>query len=706
MDPRQFIDHLARDGLQLNESQQTAALHLSGPMQVMAGPGSGKTRVIAARTAAMLHSGIDPRRILVLTFTRAAAREMRARLAALSVVDRARLQQVTMCTFHALAFRLLKQFRGSPRLAPEWQQRRWVEQAILHLGEEVDEDLAEELLRAIGSAKNRRLRLTDLPGSDERLRQVWILYEEAKQATGQMDFEDLLLDVLDLLEQRQDILLALRRRFSHIMVDEFQDTNPLQYQILRLLAAPESNLCVVGDIDQAIYAFRAASPGLLLQFPKDFPGARIIELAENYRSTPPIIELASRLIAHNQDRYQLSVKPTRTGGTQPRLLRPEDEWDEARLLLSMVDKSAKQGAALGDLAVLYRTRAQARPLVSLMVEAKLPFSLRDSGKLGLDHWVVEDCHAWLRLLVDREHLPAFLRVARRQLRLTQAAHRRIEQLCLHEHISPWRAVRRIPVTQVELNRVAALERHWKAASKLPPRPALNYYLQTMGYADYLQWYAEQRGHARDAYTGICDDLLSDMQRFATVASYLQHVASMIEAIEESDQTTGGLNLMTLHGAKGLEFQAVWIIDAISGLLPHHLSKTREAIEEERRLFYVGCTRAQDRLFVIAPRHYRGQQTADSQFLAEAFGAAHQEHPTQSGRAPDLALQATAASFPPPPAVGAAVIHRQLGAGVVTACQKNRTERGEHSVLTVTFAGGQVLKLHWEACCQLGALRKA
>ncbi len=705
----ELLAQLDRAGLRLNPAQQSAVTSLRGPLRVMAGPGSGKTRVIAARAAALLLAGVSPSQILVLTFSRAAAQEMRQRLLDLEgLLTTEQVNPVTVETFHALCFRILRRYRATPAIARDTVRRRWVEQALRENGEELKNDLVEQMQADISGAKNRRLSLEDIPRRDSLFRSVWAAYEEAKAAAGQMDFDDLLLHCCHLLESEPQVLQRLQQRWHFLMVDEFQDTNAVQYQLLRLLAAPQHNLCVVGDVDQAIYSWRDASPELLLNFPQDYPQVTTIELRQNYRSVPPIIHSANRLIAQNQQRHRMTVEPVRRGGRAPKLLTTDSEWSEAKAILTMLRRARERGVQLQEMAVCYRVNSQARPLVSLLVEQDIPFNIRESSQLGLDHWAIQECHAWLRLLVDRDHLESFLTVGRRQLRLNDQTSASLRQICAGQALTPWRAVHQLPTGTVELVKLEQLRKHLDKAGRLPPQQALGYYLHELGYATYLEWYAQQRGFASNAFLGLCEDLKLDLRRFNNLTGYLQHVDKIREALAQPDKPADGLNLMTLHGAKGLEFRVVWIIDAIDGLLPHAQSQTEAQLEEERRLFYVGCTRAKDLLYLFVPHFYRGNETAPSPFLEEALGPSRtettkqsepkrrsSEHRRPAPSASTVGEPLTPAEKAMPPRLGMRVTHRTLGVGVITAVSQDTAQRQPFHLTTIDFGARSGVKLHWE-----------
>lgn len=700
----------------LNDQQQLAISRLQGPLLVISGPGSGKTRVITARTAALLKSGISPHQILVLTFTKAAAREMKERLAELPFLQEQQVRPLSMSTFHSLCYQILRVHNGHPpRIVSERQRRRWVEQSLLQQQEEIKDDLVEEMLQTISYNKNSCLDYSDIRRHKALAARVWADYETAKTAAGLFDYDDLLLNTYKLLQQFPDRLHSLRKRWQHIMVDEFQDTNLVQYRLLQLLAAPANNLCVVGDIDQAIYSWRAADPKLLLQFEQDFPGAKRVQLVQNYRSLPPIINLANRLIKQNKLRHPIAVEPVRKGKIAPRLLRPSDEWAEAKAVLTMLEKWQTGTTPLNELAVLYRVNSQARPLASLLVEADIPFVVHERGQLGLEHWVIEECHAFLRLLADPNDLESFLRVSRRQLRLNAEGNEYLRRLAASRQLTPYAAYRQLPVRYTDLGRLGQLQSHLAKARKLLPSEALNYYLKRMGFASYLEWYAKRRGYPENQFLDICDDLLSDLRRFITVASYLDHLNELLAAMARpvGEQELPAVNLMTLHGAKGLEFKAVWILGVIDSLLPHSLSKSPEQLEEERRLLYVGCTRAKDYLYLLAPNYYHGQPAKESSFLAEAFGQEFkppQKQPlvptsgaqkNSGGKATTAEQAAQGMELQPPPAAGQILQHKDLGLGKIITCTKEKARGQNFHVLTIDFPTRAGFKLHWELSQQMG-----
>lgn len=605
-------------GFTLNEAQRQAVMHRDGPLLVVAGPGSGKTRVVTARAAVLIESGVNPAEITVVTFTKAAAREMQLRLVRLLQKADQRAGTVNIGTFHALFWKTLRRFGFSGELVDDNLKRKWITEVLRKLGEEVRDDQIDELQRIISWHKNNLQSVADVPPEKKLLREVWVRYEEVKTAAGRLDFDDMLFETHALLRENPQALRHMQAQARYLLVDEFQDTNRAQFEVLRMIAAAHGNICAVGDVDQAIYAWRAAKPEYLLNFGSYFPGARRIELTANYRSTPAIVGYTNRLIARNSLRHAVVGRAARQGGEAPLSLNPSSQQAEAASIVTMVKKQSQAGTALEDMAVFYRVNRYNHHLVGKLVAASIPFVVRDKERFLEEHWVVREVLSFLELTVNPNQVEPFAQVARRQLNLSAEQGAELQRLSQGEGV--WQRAARL----VSPERVSKFKLHLSTAARLAPAAALDYYLEEMGFRRYLQNYAAHRGVARGEYTEICEELRLEMESFSSVPAYLQHAkerARVLVQARSEDAVPGKLNLMTLHGAKGLEFEAVWIIGAVEGLLPHSLAEHPEQLEEERRLFYVGCTRAKNRLCITSPKQIRGRTVARSRFVAEGLTAA-------------------------------------------------------------------------------------
>ena len=371
----EFLKELDRAGFELTEAQREVVTHCEGPLLVIAGPGAGKTRVITARVAALLASGVHPAQIMVVTFTRAAAQEMRSRVEKMPGVRPGLLGTLRIGTFHSLFWNILNTYGYRLKMADTVTQRKWVEKALRHLGEVVNDDVVDSMLAGIGYAKNNMQTAKDLSKRDKTMADVWLLYEEYKDNEGLADFDDLLVRTHTLFCENPKALAEQQQRTKHLLVDEFQDTSQVQYSILRLLAAPEHNFCVVGDVDQAIYGWRAARPEYLLSFKDHYPAAKTVMLSKNFRATPPLVRYANSIIINNKARHPIIIEPVRSGGTAPTTFQPETEKAEAKTVLKMASKLKSEAVPLDQMAVFYRVNRYARHLVNALIEQQVPFTL-------------------------------------------------------------------------------------------------------------------------------------------------------------------------------------------------------------------------------------------------------------------------------------------------------------------------------------------
>lgn len=699
-----YPDLLNRAGFTLNEQQLTAVRHREGALMVVAGPGSGKTRVITARTGMLLAAGVKPENIMVVTFTKAAAEEMKARIEELPNTSPGQIRQLNMGTFHGQFYRILRGQGVRISVPSDRQRRMWITSALRQMGEDIKDDLVESLLNEISLHKNNLLSLSALGPANALLRGVWAIYESEKESLGMLDYDDMLTETHSLLLAKPDVLLALQRRLQYIMVDEFQDTNLAQYEILRLLASPQDNLCVVGDIDQAIYSWRGAQPEFLLRFAEHYPGCAEVVLESNHRSTPQIISLANRVIANNLLRHKKTGRPLRSDGESPELVSPPDDRDEAHKVLAMVNLQAEQGIPLHEMAVLYRINRYNHHLLNLLVKHEMPFVVRDKEGSLEEHWVSREILSFFNLAQRPDDIDSFAAVARRGLGLGEESLRDVLRRVRREAEPLWQAVTRHATRQ----KVAEFQLALREAVKLPPAKALELYLSDLGYAAYLVWYATRRGLPKDEYISLCDDLAGEMQEYKSLTEYLSHVDRlgrvMLDARRETSRE-GALNLMTLHGAKGLEFHSVWIIGCAEGLLPHVRAATAEQLEEERRLFYVGCTRAAERLTVMSPQKIRQKKAEKSRFVREAFVLKRTEAPSAAKETKSSTIKWRDDVFgdrkngQPKPELGLRVIHSSLGEGTISS----HKHEGYAALVTVEFPGG-ARQMHWGLSLTLGMLK--
>jgi len=593
----------------LNPEQREAVLHEKGPLLVLAGAGSGKTRVIAHRLARLVESGADPRGIVAVTFTNKAAREMRGR--AVRLLGGAGLGSF-VGTFHAWGLRFLRRHAGAARLDPRFSIADSADQLALVKAAMAEAEISEQLfppgsVRArISGAKNALLSpdrfeaaQTDFAG--ERVARVYRAYEKRLAAAGALDFDDLIGRPVRLLREQPLLLAAERERTRHLLIDEYQDTNGAQDALVKLLGETSVSLCAVGDEDQAIYRWRGAEVEHILRFDQDFPGARVVALERNYRSTSGILEAASALVSHNRRRREKRLRADRGAGARVRLWRFEEDRQEADEVARAVADGTRPPS---EGAVLYRTNAQSRAFEEEFLRRRIPYVVYGGMKF-YERAEVKDALAYLRLAIRPEDDLAFRRVVNVPARgIGGASLDRIAEAA-RERGRSWWEVAGDPLpglserARVALSRFRALvsDLHAKAAD-WGPAALLEHLLAASGYAALYEGSEDPEDVARRENL---EELLSSAREFersneegATVSDYLDAVSLATDTDE--DARSGAVTLSTLHAAKGLEFPSVFVVGLEEGYLPHGNSGDEpEELEEERRLLYVGMTRARDAL---------------------------------------------------------------------------------------------------------------
>ncbi|MFW6192346.1 MAG: ATP-dependent helicase, partial [Gemmatimonadota bacterium] len=629
--------------LDLNPEQRAAVEHGEGPLLVLAGAGSGKTRVLTARIARLVEEeGLSPSRLLAVTFTNKAAGEMRERIGELLGREPAGLWA---STFHSMAARLLRlEIAHVPRernfsIYDQDDSRRTVKRAMEEAGVDPDRWSPRSVGSRISEAKSGLVTPEELArrsGFDllaRRVAEVYPVYQGLLRRANALDFDDLLVHAVRLLEDEAPVRRRYAERFLHVLVDEYQDTNHAQYRMVRALADGHGNLCVVGDDDQSIYGWRGADVSNILDFERDFPGARVIRLERNYRSTSSILEVANHVIAHNTARKAKELRTGREEGEPVRVVRLRDERGEARWTVDEIRRLRPEHDP-GDVAVLYRTNAQSRPYEEALREAGVPYRVV-GGVRFYERREVRDVLAYLRLVVNPADDAAFTRIVNWPRRgiggvtLERLEEARADGEPLLEAAGRATGVEAIPTAgarslEAFADQVAELHEAQRDAGA---SEVLRSVLRSFGVRSALE--EEDDGHERlenveELGAGVAEFDRDDLDEAPPEASdtelFLQHVA-LLSDIDRVEDLGGAVTLMTLHNAKGLEFPVVFVGGLEQGLFPlSRAEASREAYEEERRLFYVGVTRAMDRLILThARRRWRagsGRPMKPSPFLDE------------------------------------------------------------------------------------------
>ncbi len=601
-----------------SEQQRQAIRHVEGSMLVIAGPGSGKTTVITERIKYLIESaGVSPADILVITFTRAAAREMESRFHELI---RGREYHVRFGTFHSVFFWIIKTAYNlnSSDVISDDEKKNVLERILKQISVQYDnkEDIISSVLAQISYVKCDMIDIANYYSKDMPEETFRILYRKLDaelRRMGKIDFDDMMVMCYDLLTKREDILERCRQIFRYVMVDEFQDSNRIQYEILKLLVQPTGNVFVVGDDDQSVYGFRGARPEIMQQFAKDFPNCEKVTLGDNYRCDIKITEAAAGLISKNKNRFQKNLKSQSRANGEVCVLAVKDGNEENQALINEIKKNCAKGIPLENQAVLYRTNLQPRRLVYKLDSYNIPYSISDSMPNIFEHFVVRNMLDYMHVAVGDMSRARFLRIVNKPGRY-------INRDVLLEDPVDYDALRwRLRDKDYAVDRLDKMMADLKVIKKLRPYPALNFIRNFVGYDDYLKEYAEYRQMEAGEFFDILDEfaaMIIDMTSFGELFEFVDDYAEVLKRQKTHIGTRNGLQLMTMHSAKGLEFDCVYIIDAVEGVTPHKKAKSASELEEERRMFYVAMTRARHKLVIFTPGMVAGKVKEKSRYVAD------------------------------------------------------------------------------------------
>ena len=728
----------------LNEQQKEAVLHTEGPLLILAGAGSGKTRVLTHRIAYLIEEkGINPWNILAITFTNKAAGEMRERVDNLVGFGS---ESIWVSTFHSMCVRILRRhidllgFDTNFTIYDTDDQKTLMKDICKLL--QIDTKIFRErsLLVAISQAKNELVTPEEFriqaqgDFSRQKIATVYEEYEKQMRANNALDFDDLLVKAVQLFQTQADVLDYYQERFRYIMVDEYQDTNTVQFELVRLLSAKYRNLCVVGDDDQSIYKFRGANIRNILDFEQVFPDAKVIKLEQNYRSTSNILNAANAVIRHNHGRKDKTLWTDNGEGDKINVRQFDTAFDEAEYIVGDIRERVESGkAAYNDHAILYRTNAQSRMFEEKFVTANIPYKIVG----GINFYArreIKDLLAYLKTIDNgRDDLAVrrIINVPKRGIGLTSI--NRVQEYASGREIGFYEALRAVDLIPnigrgaSKLESFVALIEHFKTdAKELTISELMQEILEETGYIESLKEEGSEEAESRienideliskiTAYEETCED----RDEPATLNGFLEEVA-LVADIDSLDESNDYVVLMTLHSAKGLEFPHVYLAGMEDGIFPSYMTITAddpEEVEEERRLCYVGITRAEEELTLTCARRrmIRGetQYNKMSRFLKEipmellSTGAVFQKHEPEEERKPSAYQQArqafrakafvqpgAARSFGSPKGegpgyqVGDRVRHVKFGEGTVTAM----VEGGRDYEVTVDFDGPGTKKM--------------
>ena len=607
-----------RDG-SLTDAQRMAVSHGAGPMMVLAGPGSGKTMVITRRVRELIESrGVSPSNILVVTFTRAAARQMEERFT--RMMD-GRKGRVTFSTFHSIFFKIIQYAYGyqASNIIREEQKTAYIKELVRHCGLELQDEreFVSGIIAEISMVKGERIDLSHYYSAncpEEVFQKLYQGYQQMMAENRLIDFDDMQVYCYELFRARKDILEAWQNKYPYILVDEFQDICKIQYDILKMLAGQTGNLFIVGDDDQSIYRFRGSKPEIMLGFEKDFPGTEKVLLDRNFRCDANIVEASLCLIGHNQVRFPKKIRPARPPVCQVLTRRFATAREQYNAIAVSLKECQNRGEKIGGTAVLFRTNRNAGGLVRQLMAYNIPFQMRDVTANLYDHWIAQDLMTYLYIArgdYSREH---FLRISNRPNRyITRSvfteAQVTFEQLYRFYEGKVWME-----------ERIDRMEYDFKMLAKMAPYAAINYIRKAVGYETYLEEYARYRRMKPGELLDILEEIHENAKDFINCEEWFRYIERYGEELKQQRQkqqeVSEGVVLSTIHASKGLEYDTVYIADVNEEIIPHKKAAQPAEIEEERRLFYVAMTRAKNHLYICCPGERYGHRQEPSRFVKE------------------------------------------------------------------------------------------
>ena len=605
--------------MSLNTAQKKAIAHKEGPCMVLAGPGSGKTTVITNRVEYLIQKHkVRPEEILVITFSKAAAKEMKERFRKITTCHNA---PVTFGTFHGIYYGILKWAYklSADNIFSEEQKYQLLRQIVEHLNVDMDDekDFLQGISNEISAVKNSRVDLSEYKSvhcQESVFCDIFRAYEQERKSRRKIDFDDMLVLTYELFEKRPDVLKLWQEKFKYILIDEFQDINQVQYDVIRMLAAPENNLFIVGDDDQSIYQFRGARPEIMLGFKNFFPNAEQIVLDVNYRSTKSIVSGAGRVIVHNRNRYAKQIITTNEQGCPIHIQEVKTPIEESKYVIGQILEARKQGIPASEIAVLFRTNMEARILIETFMEYSIPFQMREHIPNLYEHFIAKNLITYMKMALGDRSRSAFLSIMNRP-------NRYFHRDCAEKGIISFDDLRKFyDEKEWMVDRVDQFELDLRILQRMAPYGAIQYIRKQIGYDDFLKEYAHMRKIKWEDLLDVMREIEERAKEFQSIEEWFSHIEEYTEELNRqksfAEDNPEAISLMTMHGAKGLEFHTVFIIGANEGITPYKKAETKEEIEEERRMFYVAMTRAKKRLIISYTKEKNGKRIDSSRYVWE------------------------------------------------------------------------------------------
>lgn len=602
-----------------NREQEEAITHKGGPLMVLAGSGSGKTLVITYRVKWLIeNAGVHPSNILVITFTRAAAEEMKKRFFMFDGMENA---PVTFGTFHSVFFMILRYaYRyTAANIIREDVKRRYIKEMTENMELEIEDEneFLSGIINEISYVKGEMMSLSYYHSnncSDELFAQIYEGYEKRLREENLIDFDDMLVFCYELLKEREDIRTLWQNKFQHILIDEFQDINKVQYEIIRMLAGKGDHLFIVGDDDQSIYRFRGARPEIMLGFEEDYPEAKKVILNTNYRCSEEIVESAEHLISHNTKRFPKNMQAARGSKVPITFRNLKDAGEECTDILKGIRFYYKKGIPLEDMAVIFRTNTQPRLLVGRLMEYNIPFQMRDVIPNIFDHWIARNILTYIKLAMGNRDRKLFLQVMNRPKRY-------ISRSMITEAQVDLKKLKQQTFGKKWLyEKIDKLEMDLYLLRKMEPYAAIQYIRNGIGYEDYMNEYAQFRRMNPDDLEEVLNQIQESAKEYHSFEEWFAYIESYGEELrkqmEAGRQQKSGVTLTTMHSSKGLEYEVVFVMDINEGVTPHKKAVKEADLEEERRLFYVAVTRAKTYLFLYSVKELYQKDAQISRYIGE------------------------------------------------------------------------------------------
>ncbi len=608
--------------MELNKAQVDAINHSNGPMLVLAGPGSGKTTVIAHRIKKLIEEvGVESKKILVISFTKASAIDMEHRFQSLANKD----YKVTFGTFHSVFFRILRSKLGYQlsNIINEFEKNNILKGIASQLGVEItDED---EFIKNINSEltliKNNLIDIeyyNSMNFSNDDFKSMYNIYNDYKEEQNKIDFDDMLYKCYKLLKEDEQLRKHWEETYDYILIDEFQDINLVQYRAIQMLRQNNKNIFVVGDDDQSIYKFRGANSEIILNFQKDFENCEKVILNTNYRSSNEIIKLSNKIIKENKKRFEKDIQGTDINSKYPTMLNYEDIHEESVEISKRINVLINEkGIEPKEIAVIYRTNMQGVSMVENLQNHNIPVILKDSLPSIYNHFIVDDILAYLKLALNNDDKESFRRIINKPKRYISKV---LQDKILAVAGSPLNSIYKVrEIRKWEVENIEGLHFYLRGIKKRNPYDAIKYIRVGANYDEYIEDYCKYKKLKPRNFFDILNELMESAKNFKDLQEFIDYCYKQRDNIKEKPKENikediNGVVLTTYHNAKGLEFEVVYLISLVDGVMPYELSKTESEIEEERRLFYVGITRAKKELYLSTIKSRYGKIVSKSIFL--------------------------------------------------------------------------------------------